>query len=114
VDAGDRRIEADACHTLATLDRLRGATGTCWDERALAVATAGGYRRGEALASIGLAYSFVDSGAHERAARTARAALDTARRAGYRLVEAEALTALVRPARGSRSTSARWPPARRW
>jgi DNA-binding SARP family transcriptional activator/tetratricopeptide (TPR) repeat protein len=95
VDAGDRRIEADACHTLATLDRLRGATGTGWDERALAVATAGGYRRGEALASIGLAYSHVDSGAHERAVRTARAAVDTARGAGYRLVEAEALTVLA-------------------
>jgi DNA-binding SARP family transcriptional activator/tetratricopeptide (TPR) repeat protein len=95
VDAGDRRIEADACHTLATLRRLRGATGAGWDARALALARAGGYRRGEALASLGLAAAHLRTGEPAQALDAAREALDTARCAGYRLVEAEALTVLA-------------------
>jgi tetratricopeptide (TPR) repeat protein len=87
-DAGDRRVEADACHTLAVLERTEGRSGTAWDERALAVARATGYARGEALALIGLAGDLGD-------AELAGAALETARRAGYRLIEAEAAAALA-------------------
>jgi len=95
VDAADRRVEADACRTLAALDRRRGGTGSGYDERALAVARANGHRRGEALALIGLAHSGVSTGEHTRALDAGRAALDSARRAGYRLVEAEALAVLA-------------------
>ncbi len=89
-DAGDRRVEADACHTLASLERMAGRAGAGWDERALALARETGYARGEALALIGLA--------RERTAEAeelAGQALDTARRAGYRLIEAEAAEVLA-------------------
>jgi DNA-binding SARP family transcriptional activator/tetratricopeptide (TPR) repeat protein len=95
VDAGDRRVEADACHTLAVLDRLAGGTGLEADERALGVARAVGYRRGEAVALIGVARSRFGTGELPRALTAARAALDAARHSGYRLVEAEALAALA-------------------
>jgi len=102
VDAGDRRVEADACHTLATLDRLCGGSGTSWDTRALMLAQAGGYRRGQALALLGLAGAHLAGGSPAQAAATAADALDISRRAGYRLVEAQALTMLaaVRSASG--------------
>jgi DNA-binding SARP family transcriptional activator/tetratricopeptide (TPR) repeat protein len=95
VDAGDRRVEADASHTLAVLDRLVGGTGLAADERALAVAQAVGYRRGEAVALVGVARSRLGTGELPRALTAARAGLEAARHSGYRLVEAEALAALA-------------------
>ena len=95
VDTGDRRVEADACHTLATLHRLGGEPGADWDTRALAVSRSTGYRRGEALALLGLAGAHLGTGEVAQAVTAAREALDTARRAGYRLIEAEASTVLA-------------------
>jgi hypothetical protein len=89
-------VEADACHTMAAVERLRGATGNGWDDRAFALARETGYARGEALALIELAHSRLDSGARSDALTAAREALDSARQAGYRLIEAEALTVLAR------------------
>jgi tetratricopeptide (TPR) repeat protein len=95
-DAHDRRVEADVCHTLATLERLQGRADSGWDDHALALARDTGYARGEALALIGQAHSRLSSGDRSHALALARSALESARQAGYRLIEAEALTVLAR------------------
>ena len=95
VDARDHRVESDARHTLAELARSRGGSGAEHDSRALNLARSGGYRWGEAVALIGLARSFTGTGEVARAREAALAGLDTARRAGYPLVEAAALAALA-------------------
>ncbi len=99
-DAGDRRVETDAdAHTLATPGspgRTAGPGWRSWDDRTLVLARDIGYARGEALALIELAHSRLEIGDHSHALTAARAALDSARQAGYRLIEAEALTVLAR------------------
>jgi DNA-binding SARP family transcriptional activator/tetratricopeptide (TPR) repeat protein len=94
-DAGDRRVQADACHTLAALDRREGASGAGWEDRALALARETGYAQGEARALVGLARDRLAAGAVADAVTAARTARDTARRAGYRLVEEEAVSVLA-------------------
>ncbi|HEX6342083.1 AfsR/SARP family transcriptional regulator [Umezawaea sp.] len=93
VETGNLRYEADALNTLASVENRTGdpASALVKHTSALEISRSAGYRQGEITALIGLGRTVPP----EEGVAHLGNALDLARRTGFRLREAQALTVLA-------------------